>query len=109
MFAIMVAMHAQVHRILFHDAEAARNEIKRFEERLTELRWSKNREESPTHTVDGPEGPAVFVVEKVECVRMIDTEVESAIIKPYTDSDDDCKIQRYIKFEKAKIDAGLTR
>src|SRR6266851_7948653 len=87
MIKILVSCHMQTHTVPFgSDRSAAEAELARLVPLIGRDRWGKNRkEEEPTHTIRSPVGDMTFVLEKIEAVRLLDSDADWEIYKAEND------------------------
>lgn len=87
MIKIMIGCHAQTHTLAFgEDRAAAEAELARLAPLLGRDRYGRNgKEEEPTHTLHGPTGDMVVVLDKVEIARILDIEADEEIHRSMND------------------------
>jgi|ERR1017187_2097948 hypothetical protein len=107
MFNLQVSCHAMSHNCVFIDKASAEVELANLQTALNEGRWSKNREEKPTHTIKCLLGDVVVVLEKVEVVRLVDSYLEKETLQSLMDETNQENLQKLIKDRVALKNAGV--
>lgn len=81
MFKILISCHAQGHVVAFGDDRVmAEAELAKLVPLVGRDRWGKNgKADEPTHTIKCPTGDVTVVLEKVEVVRLLDTDADNRI------------------------------